>query len=179
MAGPERLRPTRALARHRRCQWVLRKVEYVQRHFPELEDLNLEVGLTRRAAGLADLEAQAIWLNPNHLSLHTIAHELTHLLQARRLVPHGERACDVFALARHPSLADALPSYLDIPRRLADNQGWLIGNAGAMLHAVATAALAERQTGRRRYIRWFEEEVQRRAPVSRPEPPVEPPEPFL
>ena len=149
------------LLRHPQGQLALRKVRYVRRFFPELDDLVLKVGLTRRAAGFADLEGLTLWLNPRKLSLQTIAHELVHLLQGRGLVPGGERSCDVFALARDVSLVDAMPYYLEIPANLADREGWLRPGAARRLHDLAREAVARRSAGHRQYIRWFETEAQR------------------
>jgi hypothetical protein len=140
-------------------------VRYVRRFFPELDGRPLKVGLTRSAAGFADLEGDTLWLNPNRLALHTVAHELVHLLQGRGLVPRGERSCDLFALARDPSLVDALPYYLELPASLAGPDGWLRPGVARPLHALACAAVARRAAGLRRYIAWFEVEAARLAPA--------------
>ena len=77
-------------------------------HFPELEGDEIQVGLvlSRRVLGRGSLDPNApgIWLRPRLAGLFTIAHEMTHLLQAKGLVPRGERACDLHALARSPHL---------------------------------------------------------------------------
>jgi hypothetical protein len=150
------LRATGPLGRHGRGGEVLTKVRYVRRFFPELDGLALKIGLTRTAAGLAELEGDRLWLNPNRLSLHTIAHELVHLLQGRGLVPHGERSCDLFALAREVTLVDAMPAYLRVPGALADQRGWLKPGVAPVLHRIAVEAAARRERGERRYLRWFE-----------------------
>jgi hypothetical protein len=171
-SGVSDVHATGPLLRHPQGQLALRKVRYVRRFFPELDDLVLKVGLTRRAAGFADLEGLTLWLNPKHLSLHTIAHELVHLLQGRSLVPGGERSCDVYALARDVSLVDALPYYLRLPASLAGPGGWLRPGAARRLHELAREAVTRRAAGLRQYIRWFETEAQRiaspEARVSRP-----------
>lgn len=157
------LLPSRPLLHHRHGALALRKVRYVRRFFPELDDMVLKIGLTRSAAGWADLEGLTLWLNPNRLSLHTIAHELVHLLQARSFVPGGERSCDVFALARDASLVDALPYYVRLPLEFADERGWLRPGTARPLHRLASEAVARRTAGYRRYIRWFEDEAGRLA----------------
>lgn len=149
--------PTSVLARDRRSDLVLRKVRYVRGFFPELDGITLRVGLTRRAAGLAELGGRTLWLNPHRLALHTIAHELTHLLQGHGHVPGGERSCDVFAMARHASLVDVMPCYLRLPKSMADAQGWLRPGAGRLLHELAHEAVERRAAGLRRYIRWTED----------------------
>jgi hypothetical protein len=59
--------------------------------------------------GSLDPEHPGVWVRPRQLQLFTIAHEFTHLLQARSLVPRGERQCDLWALARSPLLIDSAP----------------------------------------------------------------------
>lgn len=150
---------TSALVRHRRRSDVVTKLRYTLTFFPELHGHPFGVGVTRQALGLASLDDFAIWLNPSGLTLHVIAHELTHLLQARGLVPGGERACDLHALARHPSLNDVQPNYLELPGTLFDPRGRTERGWPSVLHAWARRALDERAHGRRTYIRWFETEI--------------------
>lgn len=60
------------------------------------------------------------WTHPAQIALQTnvtrmvIAHELTHLLQGNLgCVPHGEKACDIWTVARLPvDMLDSPPSYL-------------------------------------------------------------------
>ena len=151
---------TSALRRHRNRRDVEAKVRYCLHFFPELRARPFGVGVTRQAQGLASLDDFAIWLNPRALSLHTIAHELTHLMQADGRVPGGERACDLFALARHPSLNDSRPNYLDIPDDLFDERGYYTRTGWpTVLYVSARRAIDERASGRRTYIRWFEEHI--------------------
>jgi hypothetical protein len=150
--------PTGPLQNHPRGATVLTQVRYARRFFPELDGEVLKVGLTRSAAGLAELEGKKLWLNPSRLALHTIAHELVHLLQGRGLVPGGERSADLFALARDVTLVDVLPHYLAVPGRLADRSGhWLRPGVAAELHRLALTAVERRAAGQRRYIAWFEQ----------------------
>jgi len=170
--------PTSALARHVSCARVLAMVRQVRGFFPELDGLCIKVGLTRRAAGLAAHEEPSIWMNPYRLTRHTIAHELTHLLQFRGLLPTGERAADLFALARHPVLADDTPWYLKVPRSMITAAGREREKVPGLLHATAREALLRRDEGHRTYLVWFEEEVARRwrtvqAERRRPEAPVQ------
>jgi len=155
--GAGDLVPTCPLLQHPRGAIVLTQVRYVRRFFPELDGERLKVGLTRSAAGLAELEGRKLWLNPQRLALHTIAHELVHLLQGRGLVPGGERSADLFALARDVTLVDRLPHYLEVPARLAGARGdWLRPGVAAELHRLAGQALARRAAGHRQYMAWFE-----------------------
>lgn len=151
---------TRALGAHRGCNRTLEKVRYVMRFFPEIEGKKIKVGLTRAASGMAVPGGYEIWLNPFRITYHTIAHELVHLLQRTGSdVPHGERSCDLFALARHWTLNDVTPSYVKIPASLAEADGTLPESAARLVYAAAVQALELRREGVRRYIAWFEERL--------------------
>ncbi|HEX6068061.1 MAG TPA: hypothetical protein VFZ05_04595 [Nitrososphaera sp.] len=84
--------------------------------FPELQDRQVKCGFISRGSRLAGSARswtvpQQIALQPNASST-TIAHELTHLLQGNG-VPHGEKACDIWAVSRlPPKLADDQPYYI-------------------------------------------------------------------
>jgi hypothetical protein len=147
------------LRRHPAVSEVERKLRYCLGYFPELAGRPFGLGLTRQAQGLASLEDFAIWLNPTNLALQTIAHELIHLLQASGTIPAGERSCDVYSLARHPSLNDARPNYLDVPDSIFDERRWTRRGWSTILYRTARRALDERARGRRNYIRWFEDQL--------------------
>jgi hypothetical protein len=138
---------------------ILERLEFVRRFFPELADGTVRVGLARKRGvlgwGSLDPERPGIWVRPRRLSYFTIAHEFTHLLQARRLVPRGERACDLWALARSPLLNDAPPSYLRLPGQLRRCRG-LDPEQAAFLCQAARLAIAARESGERRYLLLFE-----------------------
>jgi hypothetical protein len=162
-ASPPRVSASRILQRHRLRNDVLRRVEYVRRYFPELDGETLTVGLTRAASGMAIPGGRRIWLNPSRLSYHTIAHELMHLLQCRDLgIPSGERACDVFALARHWTLNDERPSYVRVPAALLNDHGRLADPQARVVFEVAREAVVQRSHGMRRYLSFFEAELARR-----------------
>jgi hypothetical protein len=100
-----------------------------------------------------------ISLQPNERNF-TIAHEFTHLLQARKKeelqIPSGERACDVWALTRLPlELIDDYPSY--IGNHLMRKHWDTIKNR---VRALAVDAIEIRKT-KRLYIVWFEDEVKK------------------
>lgn len=154
--------PTRVLRRDRSCPRILETIRQVRAFFPELDGVQIKVGITRRAAGFASTSAPWIWINPHRLRRHTIAHEIVHLLQARGLVPAGEKAADLFALARHPGLADDLPCYLRIPRSLRAAPAAEQARTAGLLHQIAREALTRRAEGYRTYLRWFEIEVDSR-----------------
>jgi hypothetical protein len=161
---------TRALRSHRSCNTTLEKVRYTLRYFPELEGERIKVGLTRAASGMAVPGGFEIWLNPFRTSYHTIAHELVHLLQRKGAgVPQGERSCDVYSLARHWTLNDVTPSYVDIPAKLANVDGTLPQSSARVVFDAAADALARRQSGLRRYIAYFENRLRTAAATLPPQ----------
>ena len=90
----------------------------------------------------------------------TIAHEFTHLLQARKKeelqIPSGERACDLWALTRLPlELIDDYPSY--IGNYLMRKRWDTVKNT---VRELAFNAIQIRKT-KRQYIVWFEDEVKK------------------
>jgi hypothetical protein len=137
---------------------ILEYLEFARKFFPELEGLNIRVGLAQKRGvlgwGSLDPEQPGIWVRPRRLQLFTIAHEFTHLLQARSLVPHGERQCDLWALARSPLLIDAVPNYLHLPRAL--HRGKPTNDQAHALCTAAREAIAGREAGDRRYLVRFE-----------------------
>ena len=132
-----------------------------RRFFPELDGITIRVGLAQKRGvlgwGSLDPERPGIWVRPRRLQLFTVAHELTHLLQARNLVPRGERQCDLYALARTPLLIDHAPGYLRVPGSL--RRGPLSPSQALVLFEVARAAIAAKEAGDRRYLVRFEREL--------------------
>ena len=138
---------------------IRERVEFVRGFFPELSSLTIRVGLVRKPGvlgwGSLDPDDPGVWVRPRRLDHFTIAHEFTHLLQARGLVPMGERACDLFALARSPLLVDQPPGYLKVPREVRRLRQ-LDAVQGKILHEAARDAVEARVRGSRRYIQDFE-----------------------
>jgi hypothetical protein len=163
--GRPDLLPTSVLLRHRSCPRVLDLIRQVRFFFPELDGLSIRVGLTRSAAGLASRDEPWIWINPRKLTRHTIAHELTHLLQNQGFLPGGEKSADLHALARHSFLVDDLPYYLKSPRSLRLAYGSLGGPIHGLLHQIARESLLRREEGARYYLRWFEDQLEERWPT--------------
>lgn len=162
--GPERPRWTlsRLVQRSPFRERILERVEFVRRFFPELDGVTVRLGLAQKPGvlgwGSLDPDQPGIWVRPKRLDYFTIAHEFTHLLQARRLVPGGERQCDLFALARSPMLADTPPGYLSVPHALRAKRR-LTAAQSALLCDAARRALAAREAGDRRYLVRFETEI--------------------
>lgn len=141
---------------------IRERLEFVRRFFPELDGVTVRVGLAQKRGvlgwGSLDPDRPGVWVRPRRLDHFTIAHEFTHLLQARRLLPRGERACDLWALARSALLVDRAPSYLRLPRTLPQ-RGPLAPRHAAVLHRAAVRAIEARERGERRYLMRFEREV--------------------
>jgi hypothetical protein len=162
--GPERPRWTfsRLVVRSPHRRRITERLEFVRRFFPELEAITVHVGLAQKRGvlgwGSMDPERPGVWVRPRRLAYFTIAHEFVHLLQARGLVPQGERSCDLWALARSPLVTDCAPTYLAVPRALRSRRGVELDDA-TLLHRAATAAIARRADGRRRYLSEFEREL--------------------
>jgi hypothetical protein len=137
---------------------ILEYLEFARRFFPELEGVSVRVGLALKRGvlgwGSLDPDQPGVWVRPRRLQLFTIAHEFTHLLQARGIVPRGERPCDLWALSRSPLLIDAAPNYLRLPRSL--RRGRPTNDQAHALCAAARAAIAAREAGDRRYLTRFE-----------------------
>jgi len=141
-----------------------RELDLVRDHFPELDDVTVRVGLTKRRSvlGLASMgRTPMIWIRPRRIHRCAIAHELVHLLQARKLVPGGEKTCDLYALARSPAVIDVAPFYLKVPARFHDGTRThrVAREAAEVLHALALEALggiAPGASSARSAIRRFE-----------------------
>ena len=170
--GPERPRwsLSRLVLRSPHRPRILERLEFARRFFPELESCTVRIGLAQKRGilgwGSLDPERPGIWVRPRRLDRFTIAHEFTHLLQARGLVPHGERSCDLWALARSPLLIDHAPGYLRLPSRL--RRGRLDPRDAQVLCELAREAIAARASGERRYLARFEREAGRCLAVGPP-----------
>jgi hypothetical protein len=83
----------------------------------------------------------------------TLAHELTHAFHSKfKSIPGGEKATDVFMLARVPMKYLRHPCYLEVakePFKMCPER----------IQELAKQAIAKRDSGLRQYIRWFEDEV--------------------
>lgn len=129
------------------------KILRVYSLFPELRDYEIACGFIRKGSRL--LGTARGWARPRQIALQpnvgrmTIAHELTHLLQGNG-VPHGEKACDIWALARLPKdMLDERPHYLLSHWYL---ERWLRNRAQAK--ALCEQAIEVRRV-QRNYIKWL------------------------
>lgn len=150
---------------------LAKRLDGLHRYFREVRS-SVKVGISRSYDGLAfqsdDGHVQLMlgvkrqrdggWRLPTH---YTVAHELMHLVQFKsKDIPSGERACDVYALARiPPELIDESPTYLVVPR---GRRGRWTATDAEMAHDLAVEALQKRAQGLRRYASWWEQEFERR-----------------
>ncbi|MCI4330860.1 MAG: hypothetical protein L3K19_03305 [Thermoplasmata archaeon] len=156
-------RPSRRLLRYPRARTLLDSVERVGAAFPELDGREIRVDLLdprRRLAGLAypARATPSILLSPRGLGTPsfeaTVAHELTHLLQwPDRILPQGERAVDLFVLARFGTRFVGPPSYLSVPASArSDWPRW-----APVAERLAVEATVARSRGTRTYLKQWEE----------------------
>ena len=130
--------------------------------FPELRRMTFELDLMRSSSGIlgltdSDRRIPRIRLRagrPSNPSLtYAIPHEFTHLLQEPlRVVPQGERSCDLYAMARAGRRFLVSPGYLRVPSQA--DRDWVAW--AAMATRLARRALGRRSEGERRYIVWWE-----------------------
>lgn len=140
------------------------RIDYILDFFPELDGETIKVGKTRSGGQyIYDISSkndfEYIRLDPS-VRLYTIAHELTHALQWRNEdIPHGERSCDIWTLARSSEYIDItsrIGTYVTIPNRMVEN----IDDWKEIISEVAKDAIKKREQGKRQYIVWFEEKLQ-------------------
>ncbi|MCI4352102.1 MAG: hypothetical protein L3K14_01755 [Thermoplasmata archaeon] len=165
--------PTRRLQRWSRARELLGPVARVAAAFPELSGLRIRIDLL--PGGSRRLGSASILEHPPRVAFHprlverpselaaTAAHEFMHLLQwPLHQVPNGERACDLYVLARFGTLFQGPPNYLEVPRKARNH--W--ASWAPVASELARQALEERRHGRRQYLRWWEEEFRSRVPGS-------------
>ncbi|MGD8815954.1 MAG: hypothetical protein PVJ51_02155 [Acidobacteriota bacterium] len=147
---------TRPASRHRRSAELTARVQRALRHFPELHTSKLTVGVTRSADGIAVFEDMTVRfdLRRGGPTYYCIGHELTHLLQALRLVPMGEVQCDIWTMARGRLFLDEAPYYLPLPEQL--RRHWK--RYRLRVSYLCARAISERPT-RRQYIRWLKQQL--------------------
>lgn len=147
------------------------RLERLHPYFPEMTP-EMKVGITRFYDGLAFKSNSGkvrLWVNVHrkrkggwaYPTYWTIAHEMMHLAQFNEdRIPGGERATDIFALARLPTeLIDDSPSYLVITQDIRDD--WSDRHS-KLAHELARESVRLRNNGLRKYASWWEDEFERR-----------------
>lgn len=141
---------------------IARLVRSFLKRFPELDGREFELDLLRSSAGalgLADVRRAPprirLWrARPSNPDLtYVIPHELAHLVQhPLGPWPGGERAADLYAMARAGDRFLVPPGYLRVPGVARDEWPRVADRA----RRLAQEALARRSTGLRTYIVWWE-----------------------
>jgi hypothetical protein len=164
---------------------VLAMIERSLQLFPELRNVAITVGYTRKHLGSATIiyrkgivTRMTIRLRARKVTYQTIGHELTHLIQGLaqgdRLrprsahpakIPSGEQQCDIWTLARDPLFCDDPPTYIKLPRRIREH--W--PEYAEQVRRLCIAAIEKRHT-HRFYIRWLEAQLGDLAKAARQRP---------
>ncbi len=143
------------------------KVRSVKVLFPELQAKRILLSLTTTARANAQTNGDftnviRIGVNPKEkLPYYIIGHEFTHFIQEfmRRQenpsrIPYGEKACDIWTIARDDLFTDFPPIYLKVPGRI--RKKWDMFKKD--IRQCCILAIEKRKT-ERRYIHWCENEI--------------------
>lgn len=137
------------------------RILWIRSFFPELDGVTIQFRRMSDSpyAGKADWTRNIVRLTEDACLYNVvIAHELTHIASGHNNgIPKGEKACDLWTLARSPVLNDYPPGYLDLP--IAIKKGWNRGHARALSDLARAAIMFRELKEERHYIRWFEETV--------------------
>jgi len=164
-----RIELTRLMAERRAKNRIVSDIRKASIFFPELRDKTVKVGIAKNGGGKAYPSLMKISIDPRKrfYSYNVIGHELMHLIQGCCGIPKGEKACDLWTIARSPLFLDRPPNYLEIPEFMIERwESWK-----GFVRRKAIEAIGLRQEGLRKYIRWFENDLRKAKPDS-PETPV-------
>jgi len=168
----------------KRLEEKVRKV--LEHYFPEIDCVSLYYTGSAYGKYLRDWKIAInplLLKKPKRVLYHTVAHELTHLIQwqqekirpkalkteysflyAQR-IPKGEEACEIWTYARHPDLV-APSYYLGLkPKKLPNSmKSWCTAmefyeEHSFEIHNLAKKAIEMRRQGFRSYIKWFLNEL--------------------
>ncbi len=133
--------------------------------YPELDQVTLRVRIKKLKRAVAEYDHRSfrIYIDPrpfdpdqNTLLPSVLAHETTHALKyLDRRVPHGERSCDIYMLARLP--INLYPKERDFYVKVPQN---VLYTSPDKIIETAKRAIKLRGAGLRNYIVWFENELQ-------------------
>jgi hypothetical protein len=138
----------------------LERLDEARIYFPELDDICVKVGITINADGKADMQGKGVFFRSRNVSFYVMGHELMHLLQEIQGLPKSERSCDIFTMARTVLFCDESPNYVNVPKEMIDDNGYILGQYKEFVHKTAKSASALRKAGKRFYISWFESTLQ-------------------
>lgn len=83
-----------------------------------------------------------------------LGHELMHFAQLYSKIPHGEKACDVFSIARSELFTDYPPSYLSLRNEICNNWSEYAHN----VRKLCIKAIEIRENNRF-YLKWVIKEI--------------------
>jgi hypothetical protein len=147
---------TRNFAKKKGQSKFLARLDEARSYFPELNRQPIKLGITINADGKADLEGKGVFFRSRNVSFYVMGHELTHLLQEIQGLPKSERSCDIFTMARTTLFCDESPNYVNVPKEMIDENGYILEQYREFVHKTAKSASALRRAGKRFYITWFE-----------------------
>ncbi|MGI0080117.1 MAG: hypothetical protein ACRECH_10885 [Nitrososphaerales archaeon] len=144
---------------------ILKLAPVMAKLFPELNGVTLTIINSRSSYHVASYEWHSGRIEMNFGFFErdregtlpfVLAHETMHAVQwMTRSIPHGEKACDVFTLARLP--VELFPRkkafYVKVPKRVLSDP--------SRISESAKKAIYLRSNGLRRYIMLFEKELKR------------------
>lgn len=146
------------------------RLEKLSGFFPEMKT-TMKIGITRFLDGLvwqSDSGKVKLMIDVHksrkdgwkYPTFWTIGHELMHLAQFNSEgIPSGERATDVYALARlPPKYIDESPSYLVVPD--GPREVWKPEHAN-LARDLAVKAIQLRDKGLKNYAVWWEDEFEK------------------
>ena len=142
------------------------KLEKTLTKFPELKADHIHVGILSYFGCVAiartnEKDRIKISYNTSNKATYlTFGHELTHFVQRLGTIPHGEKSCDIWTLARDPLFLDRPPFYLRIPQTIRD--AWAI--YADTVRTLCIEAIEQRANGRRQYIVLLEKQIKELIP---------------
>lgn len=131
------------------------------KEFPELHPKTIKFSYTKGFARAMTLKATEttynIGYNPEKpLYYYVLGHELMHFAQVFSEIPHGEKSCDVYTLARSELFLDNPPCYIDLPAEIENY--W--DNYAKDVRNLCIDAIEIRKTNRQ-YIKWVVKEIKK------------------
>ena len=129
--------------------------------FPELNPKEIKFSYTSNIACAMTQKATEdkfnIGYNPKYpLFYNVIGHELMHFAQEFGDVPHGEKSCDVYTLARSELFTDCSPGYIPLPIEIVTS--W--SKYAADVRQLCIKAIEVRKTNKQ-YIKWVTKEIKK------------------
>lgn len=121
--------------------------------FPELNPKEIKFSYTKNYACAMTLSTTKdkfnIGYNPKYpLFYNVLGHELMHFAQEFGDVPHGEKSCDVYTLARSELFTDRHPGYIPLHQGIIDNWPYYAID----IHKLCIQAIEVRKTNKQ-YIK--------------------------